>query len=142
MKPENAAKKNSLNEEKKPRRIRRADLVLLAGIALFAVLLFFFFLWKDHSITSPVLEISSGGKIIGQYPLSENREIRIGEDKNYNVCRIEDGKVRITEADCPDHSCIRSLPIDGRGGTIICLPHRLVIRITGGTGNIPDAVAE
>ncbi len=123
---------------------RRADLWLLLLIALSSVLLFVFFLWKDTRIRTPVLEISQDGQVVGVYPLSEDRELLIGskESGGYNVVRIENGKIRITEADCPDRSCVRSIAIDRRGGSIICLPHRLVLRIADGAGGIPDAVAE
>ncbi len=91
-----------------------------------------------------MLEITQDGQVLGVFPLTEDRDILIGsrESGNYNLCRIEGGKVRIVEADCPDRSCTRSLASDRRGGTIICLPHRLVLRIKDGTGGIPDAVAE
>lgn len=119
--------------------LRRADILLLAGIAVFAALLFLFFLRKDLSLGTPMLEISQGGTVVGLYPLTEDRVIPIGEG---NVCEISGGTVRMTEADCPDHSCIRSRAIDARGGTIICLPNRVVLRIIDGKGGVPDAVAE
>lgn len=135
----------SPSTEKKPTKkpwFRRADLFLLIGIAVLSAALFAFFFWKDTRINSPMLEITSGGKTIGVYPLDEDREIRIGDESHYNLCRIENGTVRMTEADCPDRSCVRSLAIDRRGGQIICLPHRVVLRIIDGTGGLPDAVAE
>ena len=134
--------KESKSRRKSP--FRRADLWLLLRIGYFSVLLFGFFLWKDTRIREPMLEITQDGQVLGVFPLTEDRDILIGsrESGNYNLCRIEGGKVRIVEADCPDRSCTRSLAIDRRGGTIICLPHRLVLRIKDGTGGIPDAVAE
>jgi len=133
-------KKLEKNSEKSAGPVlRRADFFLLAGIAVFAALLFLFFLKKDLSPGNPMLEITRGGTVLGVYPLSEDRIIPIGEG---NVCEISGGTVRMTEADCPDLSCVHSRPIDARGGTIICLPNRVVLRIIDGEGGVPDAVAE
>ena len=34
-------------------------------------------------------------------------------------------------ADCPDGYCIRQGKITGKGQVIVCLPHRLVLEVTG-----------
>ena len=44
---------------------------------------------------------------------------------------IEDGAAWISEADCPDGYCIRQGKITGKGQVIVCLPHRLVLEVTG-----------
>ena len=123
---------------------RRGDLFLLLAIALGSALLLGFFISRDLGIRDPKLEVSQNGQVLGVYSLSEDREVLIGtkESGGYNLLKIESGRVHITEADCPDRSCTRSLAIDRRGGSIICLPHRLVLRIIDGEGGIPDAVAE
>lgn len=36
------------------------------------------------------------------------------------------------EADCPDHYCVDHAAIDKVNETIVCLPHRVVLEITGG----------
>lgn len=42
---------------------------------------------------------------------------------------IEDGKVYMQEADCPNQICVHHTPISHRGETIVCLPNRIVIEI-------------
>ncbi len=68
------------------------------------------------------------------YSLSENAEfeIKTGEnDENINVVVIKNGKVYVTEANCPDGICEEYRPISYIGQTIICLPHKVVIEIVG-----------
>ena len=48
---------------------------------------------------------------------------------------IENGKARISHADCPDGICEEYRPISYVGETIICLPHKVVIEITGETAD-------
>jgi hypothetical protein len=57
-----------------------------------------------------------------------------------NVIMVERGRIRISEADCPDMSCVRQGWVSGGTTPIVCLPHRLVIR-PGGNGPVDvDAV--
>ena len=66
------------------------------------------------------------GELYGEYSLLENQEIRIG---NTNVCEIVNGKVRMTQADCPDQICVHTAEISRDGMTIVCLPNRVVLEI-------------
>ncbi|MCR5654892.1 MAG: NusG domain II-containing protein [Lachnospiraceae bacterium] len=52
-------------------------------------------------------------------------------DGNINVIAIEDGSVSVTEANCSNHICVKTGNISKSGETICCLPHRLIITLTG-----------
>ena len=52
------------------------------------------------------------------------------EDGGYNVITVQNGKIAVTEADCPDHYCMARGFCSG-GTEIVCLPNRLVIRFLG-----------
>ena len=60
-----------------------------------------------------------------------------------NTCVIANGIVSMTEADCTDLICVHTKSIDARGGTIVCMPNRVVLEIVDprGDGDTPDAVA-
>ena len=73
------------------------------------------------------VEIRSDGKLIATLPLSVDREIDVG---GHNTVTIRDGKVAVTQADCPDHYCMQRGFCDG-GRDIVCLPNRLVIHFLG-----------
>ena len=118
--------------------LRKADVVLFLSITLLAAVLFLFFVIRDARRTDAVLEVSVRGEVVGRYPLSEDRVIEIGG----NTAEIKDGKVRMTEADCPDKSCVHTAPVGKDGGVIICLPNRIVLRITGTGEEGVDAVAD
>ena len=74
------------------------------------------------------VRITVGGEEYGTYSLSENQTIQIHDT---NVCEIDDGEVRMTEADCPDKLCIHQGSVHIQGETIVCLPNRVSIEITG-----------
>ena len=52
-----------------------------------------------------------------------------------NTLVINGGKASIVSADCPDKLCVHQQEISKAGESIICLPHKLVVRIEG-TGEV------
>lgn len=50
----------------------------------------------------------------------------------YNLLAVSGSGVFMEAADCRDQICVRHRLISGGGESIICLPHRLVVEITGG----------
>ena len=57
-----------------------------------------------------------------------------------NVIAAETGRIRVSEADCPDGTCIRQGWVSSGTTPIICLPHRLVIRLIGSKSPDIDAL--
>ena len=71
----------------------------------------------------------------------EQARFSLGEDIEYEILTegghvnrivISGGKASVTEADCPDKLCVKQPEIGMKGQTIVCLPHKVVIRIEGG----------
>ena len=50
---------------------------------------------------------------------------------SYNLISVADGRVTMEAADCRDQICVRHRPISSDRENIICLPHKLVVEITG-----------
>lgn len=134
--------KTAFSQGSAAERIRRNDLVLIAFLALVSVLLLVFPILTGTQIKSPALLIRVNGKEYGTYPLSQNREIEIN---GTNVCRIKDGEVQMVSADCPDGICLQASPIGKKGGSIVCLPNKVVLSIVnaqeGEEGGGLDGVA-
>jgi hypothetical protein len=63
-----------------------------------------------------------------------------GEEGQRNVVAVEPGRIRVTEASCPDQVCVRQGWIRDGATPIVCLPHGLVIEITG-VEDGPDGAA-
>ena len=84
------------------------------------------------------------GTVMGTYPLSVDREVEIVTGENgeeLNLLVIKDGKAIISTATCPDGICAAHKPISREGESIICLPHKVVITVIGGSGEEPDIIA-
>ena len=72
-------------------------------------------------------KITSKGVEIKTVDLMIDQEFTID---GKNTITVQDGKIAVTWADCPDHYCMKRGFCDG-GTDIVCLPNRLVIEFLG-----------
>ena len=122
------------------RLFRKNDFYLiLALLLLFLMTGAYFFLAKNKGSYVKVLV---NGEITHSFPLSENTKYIInGFNGGVNTLVIKDGYACIKDSSCPDHLCEDMGRISKTGQSVICLPNRVVIEITGDGGeNEYDAV--
>jgi len=90
-----------------------------------------------------IAEIKQDGKVIRTVDLDKidtAEEIKITYNGGYNIIRIEKGRIRIIDADCPGKLCVKTGWITESGQSVICLPHKLIIKIQGGSKEIDETV--
>ena len=76
-------------------------------------------------------EITRQGKVIKTVDLRINQTFTVeSENGGYNVITVQDGKIAVTEATCPDHYCMMRGFCDS-GTEIVCLPNKISIRFVG-----------
>ena len=86
--------------------------------------------------------ISVDGQIVERLPLDSDTSVTMNtEDGHFNTVTVENGRVRVSEADCPDRICVRQGWIQYAGESIVCLPHKLVVTVHGGEAGV-DATAQ
>lgn len=73
--------------------------------------------------------ITIDGTVYGSYPLNQNKEIEIKTENGLNTVIIEEGKVYMKDADCPDQYCVKQGKISHSKETLVCLPHKLVVEV-------------
>ena len=56
----------------------------------------------------------------------------VGDEEHYNVVSVEQGRICVIEASCPDHVCMETGWISDGAIPIVCLPNELVIKVEGG----------
>ena len=117
-------------------RMKKNDVILLAGILLLAMAAFGGISWYS-SVTTQEAEavVEIDGQEQGRYPLDQDTvvEIRL-EDGSYNLLEIKDGRADIIEASCPDKICVDHHPVRQRGESLGCLPNKVVVEIENGEG--------
>lgn len=56
-------------------------------------------------------------------------EFTVETEYGWNTVRVSHGAIEVADADCPNHDCVKQGTISDGALPIVCLPHRLVIRI-------------
>ena len=104
--------------------------IILLGILFFLSLMGSFFVLCPRPEAAQA-QISSGGKIVKTVNLREDQQFTItSETGGINIITVEDGKIAVTEASCPDHYCMKRGFL-ASGTDIVCLPNQLVIHFIG-----------
>ena len=115
-------------------RLKRADIILLAGVllvgAVLAAVLF------CTSSGGGQVQVRVDGSVAATYPLSRDASYTInGANGGTNLLVIEDGTARIEEASCPDGICVNTGRISRSGQSIVCLPNKVVVEIISAQGD-------
>ena len=107
--------------------------ISLAALAVILIGALVCALIMNRPAKSTWVSIIQDGKEIYRIDLANepDREIRIDyPDGGYNIVTISGGSISITDADCPDHTCIKTGALRAESVPIVCLPHKLIVRFT------------
>jgi hypothetical protein len=118
------------------------DIILVTAVLLVAGSIYMYTALPGRSFgeSSAKVVVRVDGEIYGEYPLNSNKVIELSTERGNNKIIINDSTVWMEDADCPDKVCVKTGKIKKPGQTIVCLPHRTVIEITGDNADIDAAV--
>ena len=103
--------------------LKKADIILIAALALLAVLTLLFPLLNTASGSEAVVLVKNNE--LYRLPLNKDAEVDLGT----NVVKIENGEVFVESATCPDKVCVHHAPIKAKGEAIICVPNGVVVEV-------------
>jgi len=109
---------------------RRGDLFAIALVVLIALGTAFGFMPRGSAADKCIAQVYQDGVLIMELPLDTDAAVMIG-GKYQNEVTVMSGSVAITSSDCPGADCVHSGRITAPGRSIVCLPNRVEIRITG-----------
>lgn len=95
-------------------------------------------LWLLRPVEAKAVEVWSDGKLLKTLSLTVDQTMEVESENGINIVEVSDGKVAVTEADCPDKYCMKRGWCSS-GMQIVCLPNRLVLKFVG--ENPVDGVA-
>ena len=119
-------------------KVKVITALLLAAAAASAAAL----LLQRGGAPSPTARITRDGMLLEEIALEKVDEpysFTLEDGSGSNTVQVEKGRIRISEADCPDQICVNQGWISGGAVPIVCLPHRLMIEIVGGGGGLAGA---
>ena len=110
-------------------------LLLLAAAAVSAA----YILFRGAGTAGPVARVTRDGVLLEEIDLSRvdaPYSLTFEDGSGSNTVLVERGRIRVSEADCPDQICVHQGWISDDLIPIICLPHRLLIEIVGAGGEL------
>lgn len=107
----------------------KKDIIIIAVLLLAVLGSYFVFFLMNHR-EAQYVQIYKGDTLIETYPLNENGVYDIKTSNGFNRVVIKLGIVYIEEADCPDKLCVKQGKVSKSGESIICLPHKVVVKIS------------
>ncbi|MBP1906866.1 hypothetical protein J2Z32_003531 [Paenibacillus turicensis] len=129
--------------------MKRGDVIVI-GLVVVIALVFLVPRWldtseKNHNETK-VAKITVDGKLYKTVNLTEKEQtIEVKTEDGFNTLKVHDYGIEMTDADCPDKVCLSFGFIERNGGTIVCLPHKLMVEIVdtaAGEGDGVDGVVK
>ena len=109
----------------------KRDMILTAAILLIAAAVFGFN-YVSHRTPADTAQISVDGKVVEILDLSKDTELTVtspGGGTNHLI--VKDGEIWCSEASCPDKVCVHQGKKHLSSDTIVCLPNKMVVTITG-----------
>ena len=111
--------------------MKKQTVILIVTAAVFAAALVLTFVMLRKP-AGTLVEIVQDGTVIRTVDLNnaENQRIRVDspDGTSYNIVTVENGEIRVSEAGCPDQTCVRSGVLRSDYMPIVCLPNRLIVR--------------
>ena len=105
---------------------------IITGVILVVLVIASAIVYFRHQEVGDMVKITLEGEDYGNYPLDQDTVINIDDN---NIIEIKSNTVKMIEAKCPNHLCIKQGEIMEVGESIICLPHKLIITIEALNGN-------
>ena len=113
-------------------KFKFGDFMAVGLVFILAVIVFLGYLSANKSVENAKVQIYHNNELLQEFPLNSNEEIIYVVEGTYtNKIIIRDGEVFIEYANCPGTDCVHSGSISKPGRSLVCLPNKVEIRITG-----------
>ena len=105
----------------------RLDIIVIAALLILSlsVILIISLTRKDGATVTVTVD----GVTVAEYPLEKDGVYTLNGGSN--ILTIENGTARMSDSSCPDHICENKGKIKYVGQTIVCLPNKLTVTVTG-----------
>lgn len=96
----------------------------------------------QNTKTAKIIQNGEVIKTVSLENVTEPYEFTVtNENGGENILRVENGKIAVIHANCPDKICVSRGFIENDTFPIVCLPNRLSVYIENGSDNGIDAVS-
>ena len=115
-------------------KFKKQDMIVITAVLLLAIG-FVGLAFPKHK--GNTVNVSLAGNEVFRASLHEHTERRVADQL---TVVIENGEVYVKDSICADHICQQHRPISRQSESIVCLPAKIVVSVSG--GDEIDAIAE
>ncbi len=119
-------------------RFQKGDMIAIAAVVVLAAIIFAFFL-PDSTASGTRAEIYLNGKLVRTVSLNTPQQFTLSGSYQ-NTITVSEGKIAVTQSNCPGKDCINCGWADSPGKLIVCLPNGLEIRIIADNNDVDFVV--
>jgi hypothetical protein len=121
--------------------MKKNDIILILIILLAVGAYFGITKYNESKEGELKAEIYVNKKLYETVSLNEEKTITINQDGKINVVHVHDGGVEIEDANCPDDVCVKTGFVNTKSRGIVCIPHKVQVKIVGGDGDTIDIMS-
>jgi hypothetical protein len=114
---------------KRLRFVTAGDLLIIMVLLTCSAAVFAF--GRDSYAGARHVVVAVSGKNVLELPLEANAVRTVAGPVGNTTVEIENGRVRVLDSDCPNHTCIQMGAIDHPGEVIVCVPNQVMVTIRG-----------
>ena len=113
---------------------RRDALVALAVVLLAAATALLFYLPRTQSgqLTAVITQHGQVVRRVVVSGLDKEQVIELDDGTYHLTVRVSAAGAYVSSSDCPTQDCVHTGTISRSGQSIVCLPARIIIQLTGG----------
>lgn len=108
---------------------RKNDFILIFCLLMLVLCSYVF--WQSKKTSGQRVQIIRNQQILFDLPLAEDTVKLIQSGDEYNRIIIKNKQVWVDSANCQQQICVHHAKIKYVGQSIVCLPHQLMIQISG-----------
>ena len=101
------------------------DIILVVAFVVIAAVSYV--MYNSGNKSGNTVRVRRNDQVIGTYDLNVNGEYVLNDGTNTIV--IEDGRVYMKDADCPDKLCVQQGKIRTSNQCITCLPNKITVTV-------------
>lgn len=114
--------------------MKKGNLIILVFILLILIIsLISIFILGSDGTPSTVATITVYGKVEKTIDLNDVKEPYDFEVTNgtggYNIIHVEPGKICISDANCPDHVCVKKGYVTSKIAPAVCIPNGVMVEV-------------
>ena len=119
-------------------KMKWGDFVIIGAVLLLAGAMLAFFAAKASG-DMLYAEVWQDDRLVERVELTDTTDRTIDLD-GHNVIVLSGKTAVMQPADCPDQVCVRTGRLTRAGQVAVCLPHRVILKLTGTSTDGIDAI--